>query len=47
MRIRRDGLLTHIDYEVSAHGRAADGTEVTIESAEEHDYTYQDVQRGP
>jgi hypothetical protein len=40
IRVRRDGLLNHIDYKVGAHGQAAGGVEVAIESSEEHDYSY-------
>jgi hypothetical protein len=40
MRVRRDGLLDHIDYKVAAHGEATGGVQVAIESSEEHDYSY-------
>jgi hypothetical protein len=40
IRVRRDGLLDHIDYRVDAHGQSAGGVEVAIESSEEHDYSY-------
>jgi hypothetical protein len=40
IRVRGDGRLSHFDCVVNGRGRAAGGVEVTIESSEEHDFTY-------